>query len=117
MEDKLTGTDIRMMAKGYWERYFEWRFHPKAKWLLAAAALFFGLLLVVAAATPAVVSSALYILALVLGILAFGSLTAAFYVYGSAKKEFLDSVVDVWEKGEHSLPREAAVAEFVNRRK
>ena len=28
---ELTGTDVRQLAKGYWDSHFFWRTHPKAK--------------------------------------------------------------------------------------
>jgi hypothetical protein len=124
MKDELTGTDVRRMAKGYWDSYFEWRFIPKVKNLLGAAALFAVLAaIMLAIAYPptdaAVVETVSFYPAriailLILGSISLACLLIGIYIHSGAKAEFLDQMVDLWEQGERTLPRTEQVKAFVD---
>lgn len=120
MKEDLTGTDITMMAKGYWEQHFRWRFHPGARmWLMGAA------LLAVLTAIAAIVSASVEgpdigpvgTMALVLLLLVMGLFMVAAWYYARAKEEFLIWVTTNWEKGDRTLPRTEWVEAFITRRK
>jgi len=114
MEDKpireLTGTDIRWIAKGYWEKYFVWRIHPKVKTPLAVAVLLGVLFFITAIASSASVAPGEQA---PIGVILPVALTGIFLViaifwslntYCGCRDEFIDRAVQQWEKGSHEIP-------------
>jgi phosphoglycerol transferase MdoB-like AlkP superfamily enzyme len=120
-EDVLTGTNMRMLAKGYWDKYFEWRLFPGSyKWYIGTiVALALALILLGLTATaygytepvPAIFGTFILIFVAVAGIFVFLNL----YQYRAAKEDFVDNWVTRWEKGDHSeLPSINSVIDFTH---
>jgi len=112
----LTGTDIRVLAKGYWGRYFSWRLYPRVKWLMVGGAAVFALLLVlVLVASAADITSAGYrVLLILLAAVGVGCVVGAFGVYLMDRDHYVDRCVDKWEHGDPTLPDEESVVQFAN---
>ena len=116
----LTGTDVRILAGGYWSRYFSWRAHPRAKWLLLVGGGAFALLLILLAVASSVdatpdAPSGYRILAILLAAVGIVTVLAGFGIYIMDKEHYINKCVDRWERGDLTLPDEASVAQHIKR--
>lgn len=121
MKESLTSTDVALLARGHWAKYFEWRFLPKMRRRLIAALVFLGAFVIaelvttaqnraVADYTPTAGGAAL---SAALLLLFLGALLWAVYIYGGAKSEFVDATVSRWESGDKELPSADTVRKFI----
>jgi hypothetical protein len=120
MIEHLTGTDIRMLAKGYWERCFEWRPHPKTVMPLGVGIILLGVLalLIFTTAPGSGPNPPLGTAIIVLVLLVAAALLYGFYIYAGEKTAYLNKVVTAWETSETKtrdlLPSEQSVRDFVS---
>ena len=118
----LTGTDVRMLADGYWRRYFSWRMHSRSKWLLLAGGSALALLLILLAvassadSTPAATSGYRVFLVL-LAAVGITAVLVGFGVYIMDREHYVNKCVDKWERGDLTLPDEASVVRYIRRNK
>lgn len=116
---ELTGTDVKWLAKGYWDHYFVWRTHPKAKLAAiisgAAAVLFVILLLISAELYPMGVSAMLSTPALLAVLVCGLSLLWTVFIWLKEREAFLDYAQRAWEE-QKLLPNRDVVIAFVHRK-
>ena len=114
MRRELNGTDVKMLAKGYWEHYFNWRLHPKVKAPFFTAAATLGVIVVLLAASigPDPMPQGIRTLGMLLFV-AF-AISALWTVFVSLRERdhFLDAAQDIWE-AEEELPDREMVAYFL----
>lgn len=115
---KLTETDARWIAKGYWDNHFNWKVHPKAKTAAVLAGIMLALVIVLAIAswdtdpTPSVLSAFTF-----LAFVAFmGSILWLVFAQLRERDTFLDIAQHRWET-EKELPDRATVEDFINNRR
>jgi len=132
MKDRVTGTDIRYIARGYWRHAFKWGFHPRVRtpWITALVSLVAGLAVIIANAmdnpvarsvagnsTAVAAAGSPSAITFVGGGLILAA--AIFFIYGicvadSEEERFLDSVTSRWEDGDRHLPSPDTVTEFLS---
>ncbi len=110
----LNGTDVKMLAKGYWDNYFNWRIHPRAKLALIVAGVTIALLVVMLVSAMGMdpMPVALRVLSL-LTFVAF-TISALWTVFVSLRERdhFLDGVQHLWETSK-AVPDRTTVIDFV----
>lgn len=127
MSKQVTSTHIRMLAKGYWEQYFNWRLYPKSKGVFLISAVLVGVVIALAVLAPGVptvdvatgdtiapmYSRVLDAAVLVLGLLALVLFFVGMAWYFRAKEDFLSSTVDRWEQEDDALPSVGTVVAYL----
>jgi hypothetical protein len=117
----LASTDVRWIARGYWDKYFDWRIYPGVRRMLVAAVVAFVLLVALAVASGAYggmesVPPAYLTVMFVLGIICVALLVLTGMRMRRDKEDFIDSCVSRWESGKHELPSFDSVIQFVDER-
>lgn len=110
----LNGTDVRMLAKGYWDNYFNWRIHPRAKVpaIMTGAAM---VLLVILAAVSWGVEGSNPTLAGFLLVSGVTFMVSALWTAFASLRErdhFLDAVQHLWETSK-AVPDRTTVTDYV----
>lgn len=112
---QITGTDIRWVAKGYWEKYFAYRMYPGSLLQFASAIGSFIILIIMAIASNAFdehVPLAYSIIMFLLFVAAAGLAIWGVIRYSRAKEEFIDNCANEWEHGKLIVPNFDAVIEY-----
>lgn len=126
MHNELKQTDIKFVAEGCWYNYFRWNWLPEVKipWLVALITFVAGLAVIlghiVDSANSAVVESgpsATGDIAAALVLVALGFFIWGIFIRDKAKDQFVTSVLDRWEDGNHEIPDAGTVEEFINNHK
>jgi len=115
----LTGTDVRMLAGGYWSRYFFWRVHPRSKWLVLVGGCAFALLIVLLAVAESMdaASSGYRVLLVLLGAAGVATVFTGLGIYFMDKERYINGCVDRWERGDPVLPDNASIVQYIRRSK
>ena len=115
----LTGTDVRMLAGGYWGRYFAWRMPPRSKWLVLVGGCAFALLIILLAVTESAdaTSSGYRVLLVLLAAVGITTILAGFGIYFMDKEHYINRCVDRWERGDPILPDDASIVQYIRRSK
>ena len=112
---KITGTDVKWIARGYWDNRFIWRVHPKAKPVATTSVVSLALLVIlVLAATGAEGTPPALPAFTALAFLVFvtSSLRMAF-IYLREREAFLDLAAQRWET-EEEVPDRASLENFLD---
>lgn len=120
----MTETDVMMMAIGHWEKYFQWRIHPKVKVPLWLSAIAVGLVLLIVVATAGVqpagetsqpgVYTPISAVVIVLAIGALIGMLYSFWVYGRERSDFARQAAAAWGKDPDFIPNWDYVHKYVN---
>lgn len=115
----LTGTDVRVLATGYWNRYFSWRVHPRVKWLWLIGVSAFILLIILAAVADFddAMPAGYRVLLVLSGAVGIIGIVAGFGIHIMDKEHYVNRCVDSWERGDHTLPDEASVVRYIKKSK
>ena len=122
MKKSLTSTQVKWIAEGCWNHYFNCRFHPKVKrtYLIAFITFVSGLAVAIGIAldsTRAIgtstAPSAVVFVAMALVLVGAGFLFKGFWVSQAEKNKFIDVVVGQFEKGNTAIPDAEAVQKFI----
>jgi len=122
MKNRITSTDVKYIAKGCWENYFQSRFHPKTKTalLIAIMTITIGIALAIGTAIDSANASvessglsAVDYLGMGLLIIGLGFFCKAMLDYYAEKQSFIDSTVAKWENGDESLPDNNELIKFI----
>ena len=127
MKEQITITHIKWIARGYWERYFNWRIYPKSKLPLLLSAILFITLIAVAILTPTpadvpvdveqsstvAYSPAMATIVIVLAVLTVAALAIGLVRYYQNKDDFINSIATQWEQGDTQLPNTETVIKYL----
>ena len=123
MKDQLISTDIRFIAKGYFERYFFYRFYPKVKlpWITALITFLAGIALILTdylmqlpnEVTTAHPASPVDWIAIALIFTAMILFLKGLQDYQSDKADFINLCVDKWEREDKTIPSLETLKEYL----
>ncbi len=115
----LNSTDIKWIAKGYWDRYFNYRFYAASKLPFALAMVFFIAMIAVAESTDSMLDAASgpATAMIVLGTATIIAVFAGIYTYARSRHEFINERSEMWDQGDRQLPDTKSVVDYIHRRK
>ena len=115
---EIVGTDVELLAKGYWRKHFMWRIHPKTRVPAALAALS-GLLLLLALVTGTSVAQrgmpleGVDLLVLLLGLTLIASVAWLVFIFLETEDGFVEYATQRWEQEGWELPGRDSVLEYL----
>lgn len=115
---EITGTDVRWLARGYWDNHFSWRVHPRTRTAAvvagAALALFLLLMTMTWGLDPGEASPALAAPLFLCFVVFVSAIVWLTFIMIGEREKFMDTAQQRWEQ-EHVLPDRASVEAFARR--